>query len=45
MTVEEQITGEKLAATIVSGFAAIVFLTFGVIATVKLKKYRRWRDF
>lgn len=43
--VSPPITGEKLAATIVSGSAAIVFLIFGVIATVKLKKYRRWRDF
>ena len=39
------ITGEKLAAIIVSGIAVIVFLIVGVIATVKLKKYRRWFEF
>lgn len=41
----QPITGEKLAAIIVSGFAAIVFFISGVIATVKLKKYRRWFEF
>lgn len=39
------ITGEKFAAIIVSGIAAFVFIIIGVIATIKLKKYRRWLEF
>lgn len=39
------ITGEKLAAIIVSGIAAIVFVIVGFIATAKLRKYRRWSEF